>query len=385
MKKFLGFLIAICTTVACAFGAACTKDPVSDWEKKWQINQTDWLAGVNTDTFTVHNQDFQNRLGYFVLVYNDGVYNLDILNSEDSGIYAKKGADEYVRAESFGGVWTETESTKEEFDGNIQGYLSLLDFIKNNRSKFTQDGMMYAYTLTGEEQELTALKETLGLQEIRFGWVGLMDGSGRLEIQAYLNCGDAGLNIYFNAQKYGYLLKYMYDKAAEGFVNFTLTGGPSETDVDYCELKVTSEGMHAYYPNRGTTQADKERIAKINGDGTYTTYTPDNAGGWTSATISEYNYLELVKQIVTVYLGEIEQKIASFECKGTKLVNEEGYTWENGKYTYSYYDFEITLNGGKLSSMTWKMKVKDNSINAESLEYSLSLVAGNTTIDYPNA
>ncbi len=393
-KKFLSIILAIFLLIPCAFTLiACTPtDPEGDWQKKWKINEQTWKSAVVTDYFTVYNEDFSNRLGQYALVYSNNVYYLRTLNDETDGIYAKQTIDNNATYAKFDYYDLEqSESIAENvYNDNIQDYINALNFIKNNRTKFTFDNTDYYYNLDGTEQELSALQQKIGLQQIRFGLYYLTDGSGRQEIQARLNCGDAWLAIYFNTvalrSTHGNVLSCVFKNALLCMNNFTLTGGPSVTDVDYCEIKVTAQGLYAYYPNKGTSQSDKERYAKDNGDDTYTDYIPDNDDGWTTSTISAYNFEQLKEEIVNVYFGEFESKASIFECKGSKLVCADGYTYEIGKYTYSYYNFEILINeNSEMISMTWNMKIHDNSINADSLEYDLTLTVGNANIQFPNA
>lgn len=391
-KKFLTFILLICTVFSSVFifNACNPIDPVSEWEKQWIINEQDWKKSVTTDYFTVYNEDFSNRLGNYALVYSNNVYYLRTLNNEVDGIYVKQTEDNsatYLKVDNSNHQQS-ISITENDYNQNLQGYINVLNFIKNNRSKFTQDGLMYRYDLTGEEQELISIKNKIGLQTIHFGYVGLTDGSGRFQIQASLNCGDAWLAVYFNTyvlnSRLGITLKYIYDNAFD-FNNFTITGGPSVTDVDYCEIKFTESGIYAHYPNKGTNQSDKERYVKDNDDNTYTVYVPNNSNGWNTSIINTYEFNEMRKQIIGIYIGEINSKASEFVFEGNKIVSKTGYTFEMGKNTFSYYDIEILLNeNSEMLSMTWKMKIHDKSINADSLEYNLTLTVGNVTIEFPN-
>lgn len=392
-KKFLTFILLICMVFSSVFifNACNPIDPVSEWEKQWIINEQDWKKSVTTDYFTVYNEDFSNRLGNYALVYSNNVYYLSTFNKEIDGIYVKEtnGANINCFKVDNTDYQQTTTISENDYNCNVQGYINVLSFIKNNRSKFTQDGLMYRYDLNGSEQELIAIKDKIGLQTIRFGYVGLTDGSGRFQIQASLNCGDAWLAIYFNTHvlnsRHGVTLKYVFDKTMLGFSNFTLTGGPSVTDVDYCEMKVTESGFYAHYPNKGTNQSDKERYVKDNDDNTYTVYVPNNSNGWNTSIINTYEFNEMRKQIIGIYIGEINSKVSEFAFEGNKIVSKTGYTFEMGKNTFSYYDIEILLNeNSEMLSMTWKMKIHDKSINADSLEYNLTLTVGNVTIEFPN-
>lgn len=229
------------------------------------------------------------------------------------------------------------------------------------------------------------------------------------------NSENFGINLNFISSSNGDIISYIkfntnllsdctFNKMVNGLTNYTITGGPSNTHIDYIEMKIVDNGMYFSNPNAEnnfSTNYHKEFYTKDNGDGTYSRLVPTQAGGWTEQAYIEDAYTSNFNNTLVLYLVTIAYDITNqwysslnyqyFKWDNNKLVLEKQYggtdktfTINKNALTYTYSNYEITINdNNEIISMTWDMQLYNAIYDNYSEVYHMTLTAGNTSIDFP--
>lgn len=419
-NKLLSIILALFMIIPCAFALTACNKPEEPDISSGQITETEWKEEIRNDDFELNYGNYMAQfigsngtyIPYWLELYNDDYLINDgaIENGSQQRYYYKNASgtettyqqiEEKYDHDTHTWYWDINSIDEATYGNNINDVLAVINYIHDNQSKFSYgqhsfDGgasSFVGYKLTIADSEIATnisnIETQMRLTDYATEWILVQKYIDSVYI-SFMKGTDQIFRIYFGDIS---VFDYTYENMFNSMTNYTLVGGPSETDVDYCNIEFTADGFHVYFPNRGTMHSDKEFYAKDNGDGTFTKYTPDNAGGWTTSPLTENTYNETLNGTIKMYFGNIQDvsKAYYFRWKDGKIVNavdfngnEHTFTMSIGKYTYTYSNYEISVDvNNQITQMTWNMQIHDSSINADSLVYNLTLTTGNTTIEYP--
>ena len=417
-NKFLSILLAICFIIpfsvsltACGGGGPSSPQP----EIFGAMNETEWKETINTNEFKVmHSYQLMYsvpNLKHYALHYSQGdykIYDETLSPSEYNGntkFYYKSNdngnvkyelvADKYIN----GYQWVTQTIDATEYESNLSDVLAIINYVQNNRSKFTAhnadlgDYIDVSYNLTAIDSEIAPninnLKTQMRLTEYN------IDNINVTQTRICLKQGD--IDIIWIAYSEVEFFSYNFEKMFEGLTNYTITGGPSETHVDYVEMKIADNGMYFSNPNANNdfaTNYYKEFYTRDNGDGTYSRLIPTEAGGWQEQNVSETAYNTNLQDTISLYLVDLSNKYSRFYWQDGKVVflryanyADNGWiTVQRGRFVYTYSNFEITINDNyEIASISWQMQLHDNLYNEDLDIYYLTLTPQNTPIQYPSS
>ena len=166
--------------------------------------------------------------------------------------------------------------------------------------------------------------------------------------------------------------------------NFTLVGGPNQTDLDYGEYYFTENGFRVNTPNRlEATQRD----AYYYYDGTtkYTAYRQDATGNWYTQTISKEQYIDVRDGVLELFLAFVNATtVDEFIQTQSGITLDYEYSTIIEGWKHHYYDVQFTVAEEKITNGTWKYYLSNSNNDLErTAVYYFTLTAGNATLTLP--
>lgn len=390
MKKFLSLVLAFCMLISCASvlsacGGSDNENPhgsVSkrEWEKAYDSSEFSIEA---TESYLLQSGDVSS-LSYKANGGNEEVRvcYVDQQHGVEGGqslrvVWYIKEVEEnqvtYVKRFGTGNNETITPISEEDYNDVATKYVELVNYVRNNYDAFTLKEGSSAYVCDMDKmEEQTSLVSKIGMTSM---YVGRFQNTVQ----------DHHMKILFSLDgNVGYRINFIDSivKDIENLTNYTIKGGPSSSDPDYCEYYVTENGFRVYTPNISDVTKNDGYFGYDAEKEKYMEYRKNENGVWTkSEMVGDYN--AILNEIIDIYFPFADYYYA---IKST----ENGYeqcreiTKKTSTYTYNYYDVKIDLDeNGNVKSAAWKMKLTLG--QAESLEYKMTLVAGNAVINYPSA
>ncbi len=383
----------------------------------WATDVSSCFGGVggNIDnTFYCKNMIFVTKpinIDYR-LEYEEGEYSLSIRNrnrNQNDTSFLKNGA-KYLKITidkfSEGSNWLAEEVNQNVYDSNISNYKQLINYIKNNYSKFEfgehkfdkGNGFFSSWTgytlnVAGSEIEtlVNNIKTDTDLEDysIDLIWVQKPFGSNALYI--HLMDDQNGqrydvMSIDFDNHGKTDVFSYKYDTAFNSLNSYELRIASQSTEdpVDNGEIKFENGSFHRYFPKNGNNQASKEIYLQNENNETFTIYTPDNNGSWTASATNKLDYDIKFKSEIQIFFGEMEKQNSIFTLDNGKFVSTREYTWELGARTYTYSNIQIILNENfEITNITWNVQFYDRAQHASSNILTCTLTASSTPIVYP--
>ena len=402
MKKIFNLFLVLCLFVPVLALTGCGSKP-----KEWEIVEKEWKETISTENFYIStqeydkvannkpirisykhykNDDYKNIIDYTVVFKNSysqkGMY---------ESRYAKKIDEQgnvigYYAVDTDAGIYVFSsdldEITETEYNRHIGAYISLIDYIGNNYSKFSTTDevpenldLPTSYTCdVADMNNQQASIAPLGISQL---FVAKKDG-----VSAYF--------VDSNNVNWELSFKPTIEKIYNKLNTYYIKGGPSRYDVDYGEYYFDGEnGFRMYTPNN-TIENRQEAYYKKNEDGkTYTKYVKQTStGAWSASKTTADDFNTMVSTTKDLYLPFMTEfhNFKVVEDNGLNSVytlntNDGSYSKDNGNYTYKYYDVKVVVSNNKITSITWKMKFSLNNIS--SAVYNMELGYMSEGLTYP--
>ena len=416
MKKFFKFLFSfmLATPMVFALTACGPKErPPQDVEGK--ISEGQWKELIYENQFQIEYGGYfikhqLTEIDKYSISYYNGDYCIydETLNFLDYNGYNKyyykntnAGNNTYeivVGKWNNGCEWNTQAVDATEYESNISDIVSILNFIENNQSKFSTETdergkMFYKLAIANSEIEnnILNIKTQMRLTQYNIDNIEVENWGDNEYPNIVITLKENNNDIIFVRFDNVKFFKDNYERMFNGLTNYTITGGPSQTHIDYVEMKIADNGMFFSNPNAENnfeTNYYKEFYTKDNGDGTYSRYIPTENGGWEEQNYPENIYTSNLNDTINLYLGGVNKdKFSYFNwLDGKAVMRLEEITVQKGRFTYTYSNYEITINNKyEIVSMTWEMVLHDSLYDTDSEIYNMTLTAGNTTIEYPQA
>ena len=393
-NKLLSIILALFMIIPCAFAlTACGETSKEEWEKD-AISESFWKSSISTNTFYVENGEATkgSNENTYILHYINGYYYVRGSNYENK---FKKVVEDSITTyqkvtEGMNGYEGQT-ITETAYNENLSNYYSLLDYIKNNQAKFTfyedNGSGRYKLNISGSEIETLAksIRTQTGLTAFNMDYivVGIYAYDG-FAISFWNNDGQHVLVLKFPNSTFSY---YLYDMV-QSMGSYTIKGGPSATDVNYVEIKVTEEGFYRVSPNQDQNVAGRAICGKYisSGDnaGKYQVWS-SNGTAWTTDVVTADYYIDtFYKPLVSCFTGNIF-------TTGEYMINYLGDLYRTmpcsqsvNRYVYNYSNVMIDINqNNQIVKATWNLQIHDNAQNLDSAVYSMTLIVEDVTIEYP--
>lgn len=426
-KKILTFILLTCMIVPCMVSqTACFDDSGSgsDEFSGAEILQSEWEKSITPDEFEIRGDVYVNhelegeeyrdelrklykQLKFLTLSYTKDSYSIvykDTERDDNNDVncdFTKRTVGEtteYIKTEhrvsrywyghlkynEYNGFKTvESKIDKATYDGNVENYVALINYVKNNYGKFTyveeqseRRGLYSVYKPNAEVLAESSVKE-LGITS--------------LEVER-----DSGVSITFscdNKDNLSYRIEFgkknLFAKAISNLENYTVKGGPSETDIDYAEYTFNKNGFRLYTPNN-TDETRKEAFFMVDNDTqNYIYFSKNSAGEWQQTESSKETYENTVNTTRNLYIPYNFEPSYEGSYDSSYGLTKDGYKprgWRTGTINentqISYKDIVFTADeNGNITGGSWKFTITQGDV--KSAEYKIQLIVNDEEIVYP--
>lgn len=385
-KKLLLALTVIACILCCVIGLSACNDGGNETPNPYAISKTEWESTITPTTFEAKDNNGNKTVysnGYSYMCYGNDY-------GEKAGTYIKQTNGNETIYKKYDVENNLLTSSAEEFNENIEDFVSLINYIRNNYELFTLEenetdgkyvisfGSKYTCNLETLKNECSAAQSLnitdLYLQRHMISSQNETDKLVRIHYQA--NGIDSSISFV------PLVLTNVFKNAFDTLTNYTLKAGPSATDPDYAEYYLTENGFRMYTPNNADPNR-RDGYYKYNSDtDNYTQYTKQADGSYITAQVSQNALDAVIAGVHDIYMYFETQK-DSFYKTADGMKNNREITKTVGQRVHHYFDIDIKMDeNGAVVSATWKYQMTQG--EQQTQIYNMELTAGNTVIDFPN-